>query len=238
MRDPFKFGSKTFVYFDGAREHASDRAWFDAHQALYVDAVEVPLTHLVNQLRERLAPALPGIGFSPRRIARPLLRKTRDTDGSVLRRNATAYFSEPATSMFEMNPGIYLSFGAGPDDNVIACGIYMPSGRQLKELRMRCSSESGTLRGILEEDLLRQQWGGLSGERYKRFPKGFDENAPGSEYLWHKQFFLRKQLSRRQVCSSGFIDDTVHAMVAALPFLTWTRNAVGIYRKPALARED
>ena len=57
-----------------------------------------------------------------------------------------------------------------------------------------------------------KRWGcrsGLSGERYQRFPRGFDEGGPGSEYLWHKQYFLSRQLSRKEACDPGIIGDTV-----------------------------
>ena len=88
------------------------------------------------------------------------------------------------------------------------------------------------MRSILEQEELRRYWTGLSGERYKRYPKDFDESAPGGEYLWHRQFFLGKQLGRAEISRPAFIGDTVQAMVAALPFLHWTRAAVGVYRKP------
>ena len=135
MKRSLCFGPKTFAYFDGAKKHAADRPWFDGNRSLYEEAVEVPFSHLVSELREALAPAVAGVAFSARKLSKPLLRKAKGREGPVLRENATAYFAEQATSMFEMNPGIYLSFGAKPEDNVIGCGLYMPSARQIRQLR-------------------------------------------------------------------------------------------------------
>ena len=228
----FCFSRKTFSYFDGARRHSADKDWFDAHRKQYTDHVEVPFTHLVLSLKEQLADSLPGIAFSPRRISKPLKRQTKDNDGPLVRSKATALFAETATSMFESNPGIYLSFGAGDQDNICACGLYMPSSRQIKELRPRFGIEHKRLKRILGSKDLRRYWTGLSGDLYKRFPKEFEESAPGSEFLWHKQFFLSRTSTREEVLRPDFIAETVDAITAAIPFLTWARDAVGIYRKP------
>lgn len=234
------FTRKTFAYFDGARRHGSDRAWFEAHKGQYAEHVEVPFTHLILSLKEQLADVLPGIVFSPRRISKPLKRQSKDKDkqGPLLRHKAAAFFAETATSMFESNPGIYLSFGANEDDNLCGCGLYMPSSRQFKELRPRFGTEHAALRRILQNKAFRRHWSGLSGDRYKRFPKDFDETAPGSEYLWQKQFFIGRTPSREDVLQPDFIERTVEAMAAAVPFLTWTRNAAGVYRKPKPRHEE
>ncbi len=228
----FNFTRKTFAYFDGAHRHAADREWFDVHKEQYVEHVEVPFTHLILSLRERLDGSLPGIVFSPRKISKPLKRQSKDNTGPLLRSKATAFFAETATSMFESNPGIYLSLGADEKDNICGCGLYMPSSRQVKELRPRFGTEHGALRRILGNKTFLKHWTGLSGDRYKRLPRDFEEPAPGSEYLWHKQFFLRRNPSREDVLQPDFIERTADAMAAAVPFLAWTRDAVGIYRKP------
>ena len=224
------FSKKTFTYFDGALLNVNDREWFESNRGQYEEHVEIPLTHLVLQLKHELSASLPGIEFSVRKISKPLLRKTEDESGPALRDKATAFFSELATSMFEMNPGIYLSFGAKAEDDVIGCGLYMPSSRQFKELRPKLCADFQTLSACLENKRLNRYWAGLVGDRHKRFPKGFDENDRSAKYLRHKQFFLGKDLTREDVLRSDFIETTSAAMKAAVPFLQWTREAVGIYR--------
>ncbi len=234
------FTKQTFRYFDGARRHAQDRDWFDAHRAGYAAHVEVPFTHLVSELKERLAVLLPGVVFSPRKISKPLRRRAQDDEGPsspLLRENTFVFLQEPATSMFETNPGLYVSLGATPEHNLRGCGLYMPSARQMKELRPRFATEAETLDRLLQADGLHTHWNGLSGGRYKRFPKDFDENAPGAAYLWHKQFFLSKPLTREDILHPEFIAHTVEAFAAAVPFLAWTRQAVGTYRKPKLFQD-
>lgn len=233
MREP-GFTTKTFAYFDDAHLRATDRDWFDEHQSVYAEHVEAPLTHLVMHLREQLSPLLPGIEFAPRKISKPLSRAPQKGPAqAVVRDKATAFFAEPATSMFEMNPGIYLSLGSLPEDNVYGCGIYMPTSRQLRALRPRLYADLESFESVLCSAAMRKHWSGLAGERYKRFPKDCDIDGAAAQYAWHKQFFVGKDLSRDEVIHPGFISRVVAAFKAAAPFLTWTRQAVGVYQRPA-----
>ena len=187
---------------------------------LYAEHVEVPLTHLVMELKRELSPLLPGIDFSPRKIAKPMLRVSKGTDGPVVRDKVTAFFAEAATSMFETNPGIYLSLGASPDDSVYGCGMYMPSARQMRELRPKLCADFASFEAIMRSAGMKKHWNGLIGDTYQRFPKEFDQESPAAQYLWHKQFFIGKGLTRENVLRSDFIDETVAAFKAASPFLS------------------
>jgi uncharacterized protein (DUF2461 family) len=229
----FGFSRGTFAYFEAAARNAEDREWFDGHKAEYAEFVEVPLTHLVVELGRELGPLLPGVAFLPRKISKPVLRKGKEDGGPALRTNATAFFSETATSMFETNPGVYLSVGAGADDNILGCGLYMPSSRQIKALRPAFVTDFARVDAILKARDVKKHWDGLKGDRYVRFPKEFEEGVAGSEYLWHKQWLLSKHVSREEMMAPGFIDAAVKAFKAAVPFLTWTRETVGVYKKPA-----
>jgi uncharacterized protein (TIGR02453 family) len=234
----FAFSRGTFGYFEAASRHVGDREWFEGHREEYAKCVEVPLTHLVVELGRELGALLPGIAFSPRKISKPLLRRTgagkmTDEDGPAVRTTATAFFSEPATSMFETNPGIYVSVGAGAEDNIIGCGLYMPSSRQIKALRPAFVADYTRIDAILRSRTLKKYWHGLNGDRYVRFPKGFEEGVQGTEYLWHKQWLLSKRVSRDEVMAPTYVGDTVRAFKAAMPFVAWTRETVGVYKKPA-----
>ena len=232
-----RFSSKTFAYFDGAKKNQHDRGWFESNRELYTDAVEVPFEHLVHLLHLRLAPSLPGISFSARKITKPVARAGKDASGPAHRLKTTASFSEKTTSMFESNPGFYVSLGADAEDNVIGCGLYMPSARQFRELRPRLALDPPELREILDEQALKAHWAGLSSEHFTRFPRGFDDAAPGAHYLRHRNWLLSKTLTRKAVAGPSFIEDTVEAFAAALPFLAWTRTAVGVYRKAKAGEE-
>ena len=231
-KSPFAFSPRTFTYFDQAARHSTDRAWFDEHKSAYDDYVAVPFGYLLAELREALADKLPGLSFSERKLKKPLLRPTAAGQPAI-RTTATAFLQETATSMFESNPGIYLSFGAGADDNLCGVGLYEPSGRQMKRLRAGATDGFEALDKCLRTPQLKKRWGPLSGNRYTRFPKGYDETDRAGKYLWQKQWFLSKHFTREQVAKPDFIPALVADLAVAVPFLQWTRSVVGVYQRPA-----
>ena len=190
------------------------------------------MTHLTMELKRALGSLLPGVEFSARRISRPVLRQKAEAPGPLLRSKVKAFFSESPTSMFEANPGMYVSFGATEEDTVIGFGIYMPSSRQMKALRPAFYVEHEKLEELLSARPLRKHWKGLTGERYRRFPKEFDEHAAGAKFLWNKHFFMARHLSRDEVCAPRFFQSVVAGFEAGVPLLTWTRRVVGVYRPP------
>ena len=232
MPSTLAFTKKTFAYFEAAARHKDDIAWFASHRKSYIEQVELPMTHLTMELKRALSPRLPGVEFSTRRISRPVLRSKAAAAAPLLRTKVKAFFSETPTSMFESNPGIYLSFGATEEDTVIGFGIYMPSSRQTKSLRPVFYIEHEQLDQLLSARPLLKHWKGLTGERYRRFPKEYDEHAPGAEFLWYKHFFMARHLSREEVCRPRFFNSVVAGFEAAVPLLTWTRRVVGVYRPP------
>jgi uncharacterized protein (TIGR02453 family) len=238
--DPgFEFSAATFAYFDAARRKAHNEAWFAANRARWEASVEVPFTHLILELKRELAPLLAGFAFSPRRLSRPVRRANPKREARV-RANAYAALAEPSESMFDMNPGFYIDIGA--ERSLIACGLYEVSSRQMRALRPALVEHADEVRALLADRTLRRYWkqeqgGVLAGSRYTRFPKAFDESGPGAEFLWHRQWMLSRSLTREEVCSPKFVAQTVAAFKAALPWLAWTRRTVGVWKRPAAARE-
>lgn len=242
------FSAASFSYFDGAATHPHDRPWFETHRASYDAHVAAPFAALVLRMHDILGDELPDIEFAPKKITRPIRRNAGGARPSgaagggpaflaeppAVRSNATAFFSIPATSRFEMNPGFYVSIGAREDDNVCGVGLYMPSSRQMKLLRPSIVAEAATLGSFLADPAVRRRWDGLAGERYQRFPKGFDENGPGAAYLWHKQFFLSRKFTRTGAARRDFAASVADDFALAAPFLRWLKETVGVYRSVGL----
>lgn len=224
------FNSKTFAYFDAAKRHRRDPSWVEKNKASFDHHVKKPLENLTIQLSSAFSQDLRGIDFLPRKISRPL-RRNPDHDGALVRTHATAFFAEKPTSQFEWNPGLYLSIGSDAGDNFLGVGLYMVSSRQLSLLRNAIVENYEEIDAILTHDRIKKNWGELGGEVYKRFPKGFDPSSEAAKYLNYKQFFLGKELKRKQICNKRFADQVLEDFDSAIPFLRWLRSKVGVYRR-------
>lgn len=157
-----RFSNKMYSYFQQAKRHRKDRAWFEEHKPTYLAHVREPFAHIVSVLDREFGPELPRIWFHPKKITQPIYRVNRiPEDGSVLKIHAHASFAERPTSRFEWNPGLYFSFGLAEDENVMGVGLYMTSSRQISLLRDALANAPDESLSILEDRRLTKRWGKL-----------------------------------------------------------------------------
>ncbi len=233
---PF-FTRNTFRYFDLAKKNKKKKEWFLKNKDLYETVVREPFAQLIREMGFRFSDRLPHIVMSPRKVSRPLRPEKKAQERGWVKASAMFFLSEKQTSMFEWNPGLYFQLGDEKEDNVMGIGLYGPSSRQVKRLRLAFVEDCATLDKILKNPKLKKYWGGLAEEKYKRFPKGFREDHPSAKYLWYKQFFLRRSFSRKEVVSRDFVDTVLKSFEAGLPLFAWIRNAVGVYDRREAEQE-
>lgn len=226
-----KFNSKTFQYFSLAQKNKNNRQWFEKNKSLYEENVRGPFTDLISEIQKELQDQLPHISISPRSLTRPLRPKNRAQTNGIIRNSAYISLAEPRSSLFEWNPGIYIQVGNNAEDNFLGIGLYMVSSRQLSLLRNALAEDFEEIDALVSDKKFKKSWGELKGDKYKRFPKGFNPDDPRNQYLWYKQFFVGRRLSKKEIQSPQFIAKTVHDLEVAMPFFQWIRKNVGTYRK-------
>ena len=225
------YTTTTFKFLDGANKNKKNRAWFDKNKSTYESDVLNPTTTLLNLINKNYSKKLPKFDITAKRITK-LTRRFPGPEGEMLRSNIQFFLGEKMTSRFEWNPGIYFSVGSKEDDTVLGVGLYMVSSRQLSLLRNALVEDYDTIHKILSTAKLKKSWGSLQGELYKRFPKAFDEAAPYAKYMKHKQFYLAKEYSRKDILRKDFIASVIQDIGTVIPFLTWIRKTVGTYSQP------
>lgn len=231
------FSRKTFQYFDQAKKQKKKKDFLAKNQELYLEAVKEPFVFLLGEMNHRFSDKLPGIVISPRKLCRPLRAKDKAEAQGYTRASANFFLSEKATSMFEWNPGLYMQLGDEKIDNVIGMGLYGPSSRQIKRLRRAFTEDYRTVDKLLADRKLRKYWGTLAPEKYVRFPKDYSPTDPAARYLWYKQFFLRRQFTRKEATSKEFADTVLKSFEAGVPLFQWIRQAVGVYDRREQERE-
>jgi uncharacterized protein (TIGR02453 family) len=227
-----KFSKETFKYFDLAKKNKFNKEWFKKNESLYTSSVKEPFSYLIERLHKEFALDLKRIPIDPKKITRPLRPSNKAEDLGWIKDHSHITLWEPKTSLFEWNPGIHIQFGTKSDDNLVGAGLYMTSGRQISKLREAALLDYETLDSITKNKKFKTIWGQNFGDKYKRFPKGFDVTHPAAEYLWYKQFFVAKNFKRSEVQNPKFIEQLIKDLKLSLPFLNWIRQAVGIYSRP------
>lgn len=224
-----RFSRKTFEYFEGASKNRKNLKWFLKNESLYQEEVKHPFSTFLNKIEIDVKENFSGIRFDPRKISLPVYRTENiPEDGTVVKPFTWAFLSEKKTSLFEWNPGINIYIG---QEITFGLGLYHPSSRQMKLLRNRIMKDPSSLSRELKNKKFNTAWGDLTGEKYTRFPKEFDPEAPGSEFLWHKQFIVNQSFTRKEITSPGFAERIAGDLKAGAGFLSWVRETVGVYEK-------
>ena len=224
-----RFSRKTFEYFEGAARNRKNLKWFLKNETLYQEEVKLPFSTLLNKIEVDVKDDFPGVRFDPRKISYPVYRTENiPEDGTIVKPFSWAFLSEKRSSIFEWNPGINIYIG--PEVS-LGIGLFHPSARQMKLLREMITDNPVTFSRELRNKKFSAIWGELSGERYSRFPRGFEQEAPGGEFLWHKQFFVKQNFTRKEILSPGFADRVANDLRSGAGFLSWIRNSVGIWSK-------
>ena len=154
--------------------------------------------------------------MTPKAITRPKNAKNRSENG-IIKDFTKVDIMEKRTSLFEWNPGFHIEFGSKQrEHNYFAGGMFMVTGRQIKEFRKAAAHDYQKLNKVLSSRKFKKSWGTIQGERYKRFPKEYDCEAKYSEFLWMRNFYFVKTPFRSQMVRKDFIPNIVHDFENAL----------------------
>lgn len=223
------FSTKTFKYFELAQKNRHNKVWFEKNKDIYLQYVREPFENIIVEINKQLTDDLPRIKINPQGVCRPVRPANRAKEEGFVKNFSHITLWEKKTSLFEWNPGIHIQFGVNPDDNFIGLGLYMISSRQMSLLRNGLVENFDEIDQILSDKKTKKVWGEILGERFKRFPKGFNPEDPATKYLWHKQFYLGQQLSRTEVKDKNLAKKITKDLKLAMPFFSWVRKCVGTY---------
>jgi len=226
-----KFSNKTFEYFKLADKNKNKQDWFQKNKDFYIENVKEPLSNLILDINKSLSKDLPRIEITPRSITRPTWSSAQVRDKGYVKNTSYVTLWEKRTSLFEWNPGIHIQFGLTSEDCILACGLYMVSSRQMSLMRHHTFKDFEEFDAIMSNKKFKSTWGSLLGEKFKRFPKGYDLDDERTKYIWHKQFYVGQTLTRKKIISKDFNARVVKDLKLAVPFLNWIRKAVGIYKR-------
>lgn len=226
-----KFTVKTFDYFNQAEKNKDNSDWFNKNKSQYELHVKNPFTILITDLKKEFQKDFPHIPITPKNISRPMRPLNRaEREGGLIKNFSHISIAEKRSSLFEWNPGIHLQIGTKEVGSYLGLGLYMVSGRQLSLLRSGLIQDFDLVHSILKSKKIKSSWGEIKGEKYKRFPKGFDENDPASLYLWNKQFYLSQDFNQKDIMAKDFSKKVITDIKAALPLLLWIQETVGVYK--------
>ena len=199
----------------------NERAWFEAHKAVFEKA-RLTFDAFVNELIRRLSAFEDLSGLTAKDCVMRIYRDIRFS------RDKTPYKTWMAAMIAKggkrsARPGYGLH--VGPGNTMAAGGYWEPKPRQLAAFRRAVDREPWTIGTIIEDPRFVRTFGGLHGEKLKTAPLGYAKDHPALEILKLKQIYVARSFSDQEVCADGFMDRLVETFRVMKPFIDYLSDA-------------
>ena len=217
---------KKLVNFLKGLEAHNNKPWFESHRDEY-ETLRSEFEDMVEQAILTMGGFEPGVrGLGPREC---IYRIYRDVRFSKDKRPYKTTFGAAINpdGRKGTSPGYHLHVDS-KGKLMVAAGLYMPDGKQLRQIRRSIVNHPGKLRAIVGAPGFRRRFGGLyDGDTLKSSPRGFPCDHPDLELLRLKRFvaWVEKPVSSLGGASAvRFIGESSRALQ---PLVGYLREATG-----------
>jgi uncharacterized protein (TIGR02453 family) len=214
-------------------EANNERAWFEAHKATYLRAVQAPAVALVAALGAELQAQFPTISYDTRTNGGgSLMRIYRDTrfsaDKSPYKTNVAMMFAPRGAGKMAA-PGFGLQLT--PTQVELVAGLFAFDPEAL--LRYREAVLDETKGAALEEAVAQVRAAGpytLGGEGYKRVPNGLPADHPRAAWLKHKGLHVfAPPISLEDAQKPALVELALGHFRAMAPLQQWLERVLHSY---------
>lgn len=207
--------SKTIPFLTLAGQQ-TDPTWLDHNQSAFEEHVREPFIALAEHLKQSLHPVAPDYHFPTKGIGRIKRMANKVMPGDPYYKDwLSLSASKPSDSRFERNP--HLFFGILPNEEpwkgiIVAGGLFMPSGPQLKKMRAAIADDSTPIHDLFNDRAFKARFK----EGFSRFnvttrvPRGCASDHPDTEWLMLKSFLVVRRVSASEFVSPKLPDAIVN----------------------------
>jgi len=195
--------SKQSLDFIRKASRQKKHEWLDRNREEYEEVLVEPTRALMEAVGRDLRREAPGYRFPTRSFARIRRSADRAKAQGMYKDWIGIQVSRDSGSMFEDLPGLYLHFSA--KEVFTAGGLYMPSSRQVKQIRAWIAEDASALEKLLKDRKFRSRFKELGDERkLKTFPRGYPEDHPRIEWLKLTGWYVWRAVPKREFFSPRF----------------------------------
>ena len=194
----------------------NNREWFNKNKTRYLQEYEAMIAFtaaLLTSMRKH-----DNIETTSGKDA--LFRIYRDTRFS---KDKTPYKTHWAGSFKratkKLRGGYY--FRIEPGASLAAGGFFSPDPADLLRIRQDINLNYTDWKKIISGSLISKTFGELKGEKVTSAPRGFSKDNPMIGLLKHKQFYLQRKFTDKEVLSPGFLKELNQTFKSLRPYFDY-----------------
>jgi len=197
----------TSDYLDFFKELAANnhKDWFDANRKRYINSVKEPFAHFVEALITEASKIDTEINMTHKEA---IFRVNRDVrfskDKTPYKLRMSAIISKYGRKD-KSYPGLYVELG--PEKLGIYGGLFMPSTKELKQIRMAIINQFDTFNNLVSDKDFTKRFGAVKGKKNIRIDKTYVEKAQQQDLLFNKQWYYTANLSADVITSDKLLPE-------------------------------
>lgn len=227
MDDKFPGFSADLCKFLNELKNNNNRDWFNENKDRYLNSVADPMCQFIAAMGPRLEKISKYYVADPRRHGGSMFRIYRDArfskDKRPYKEHVGCQFRHVAGKDAHA-PGFYAHFE--PNNIRIGGGVWMPPAPVLFKIRTAIAEKPDAWQKILSNKTFKTRFGGISGDRLSRPPRGFDKQHPMIEDIKRKSFFVMQPIDPALTLTPKFIAEVERIFKAASPMMEFLTKAV------------
>jgi len=187
-----QYFTQDFLQFFKELEKNNNRDWFNENKKTFKELVEKPWVNFVAAVIDQVSAIDPSIKMTAKEGVFRIYKDIRfSKDKTPYKTQMSAVIAEGGRKGKKAG-GIYLE--ASADSFKIYSGFYMPDKADLQKVREAIVSDLTGFDAILKKADFREKFGELQGEKNKRIPKEFKEDAKKQPLIFNKSFYVFNEL--------------------------------------------
>ncbi len=206
----------------------NNRDWFLKNKFLYEENLKSPLQRVIVELEKVLSQKTPGIRFDPKKSIYRINRDVRFSNNKdPYKTNIAASFISYRLNKKDESPGLYLHIE--PGNCFIGGGLYMPSGEQIRKIRELINQDPLVFKKIISAPNVKKYFGGLTGKKLKKAPRGTPVNHPNIELLRWTQFTYIKHYEDSAFQKGNLAKIVQKEFSSMMPLVNWLNKAMTLW---------
>lgn len=204
-------------------KHNNNRDWFAENKPRY-EAVKQLFLDNVGELLAGLTVIDPGVAdLDPKKCVFRIYRDVRfSKDKLPYKSNMGTFFVEGGKK--SGNAGYYLHLE--PGRCFIGGGIHMPPSNILKAVRTEVYNFPEDITALTEDSAFKEAFGGISGEKLKKAPQGFDKDFEHLELLKFKSYTVGRPVSEELLTGERGKAEILRYFKTMQPLIAFLNRAV------------
>jgi uncharacterized protein (TIGR02453 family) len=193
----------------------NNREWFNENKPQYIANVKGPFEVFIGDLIEAMSPYFESLPITPKDAIFRIYRDVRFSKDKTPYKTKVSAIISPGGRKDKIIPGIYLEISA--DDMRVYSGLYQLDSKQLFNVRSHISHNLDEFKSLVSSSKFVKTFTEIKGEKNKRIPKDFEDDAIAQPLLYNKQFYFFTSWPAETIYDKNLIKKITETYTIAQP---------------------